>query len=449
MKSESQTLEYNNELKEGVFKTISAFANTKGGEIIIGISNKEEVTGLNITNKEFEDFVDRVVHLLGIHPEIKLSELENKTIMKIDVRKSNQLISYRGKYYKRVGNTTRLMKDEELRDFFIKGVNWDSYTENYALDEIDEESVRKFVRMAIFNGRLSSENDQDEVRNILQRLKLIDSDKITNAAIILFGKDPQKYFINAVVRIGRFKDQATIIGDKKISGNLFKIAAEAENIIKQFINVRYEIKDSFQRKEVWDFPLPAIREALFNAIIHRDYFKSNIQTQIKIFDDFIWFYNPGVLPEGLTIEKLQGVHPSIARNPLIMNVFYLAGFVEEYGSGFERIKNSFKKQDLPDPSILEDESGFIMQFNKKEESKEFPDIENLNERQKKAVEYLKKEGRISNKIYQEINNTTRNTVKRDINDMIEKKFLIRVGDGRSIYYILKNYSAHNRLIIGP
>jgi len=188
------------------------------------------------------------------------------------------------------------------------------------------------------------------------------------------------------------------------------------------------------RKEIWDYPLTAIREALFNAIIHRDYFKSNIQIQIKIFDDFIWFYNPGILPEGLTVEKLNGVHPSITRNPLIMNVFYLAGFVEEYGSGFERIKNAFKEQDLPDPEISIDNSGFILQFNKKEE---LPDIENLNERQKKAVDYLIKEGRISNKIYQEINNLTRETSKRDLAEMVEKGFLLRIGDGRSVSYVLK------------
>jgi len=137
------------------------------------------------------------------------------------------------------------MKDKELRDFFIKGVNWDSFTGNYSFDEIDEESIRKFLRLAIYNGRLSSAREQDDPKNILERLKLTDSGRITNAALILFGKDPQKYFINAVVRIGRFKDQATIIGDKKIEGNLFKIVEEAENTIKQFINVRYEIKDSF------------------------------------------------------------------------------------------------------------------------------------------------------------------------------------------------------------
>ena len=365
---------------------------------------------------------------------MRMSDIDDKTILKINVRKSNQPISFQGKYYIRIASTTRLMKDDELREFFIKGSNWDSYTEDYSYDEIDEETIRKFVRLAINNGRLSSASEWENPKDILEKLKLSDSDKITNAAIILFGKNPQKHFVNVVVRIGRFKDQASIISDRKIGGNLFKIAEESENTIKQFINVRYEIKDSFQRKEIWDYPLPAIREALFNAIIHRDYFKSNIQIQIKVFDNFIWFYNPGILPEELTVEKLHGIHPSIARNPLIMNVFYLAGFVEEYGSGFERIKNAFKEQELPDPLISTDDSGFILQFNKRIE---LPDIRNLNERQKKTVGYLKKEGRISTKIYQKINETSTRTSIRDLNDLIDKGFLIRIGDGKSVYYILK------------
>ena len=437
MKPESIILEYKEELNEGVFKTISAFSNTKGGKIFIGVTNKGNVKGINISNKEFENFVNRVVNLLGIHPGMEIITLENKPIIKISILESNLPISYKGKYYKRVGNTTRLMQDDELRNFFIKGINWDGFSGNYTLDEINEESVRKFLRMAIYNGRLSSADEQDEVKNILERLKLIDSHKITNAAIILFGKDPQKYFINTVVRIGRFKDQSTIIGDRTIGGNLFDIVEEAEKTIKQFINVRYEIIDSFQRKDIWDYPLPAIREALFNAVIHRDYFKFNIQIQIKIFDDHIWFYNPGYLPEGMTIERLKTTHPSISRNPLIMNVFYLAGFVEEYGSGFGRISKALNKAGLDEPIISEDKTGFVLQFKKKEYPVEYPDIENLNERQIKAVDYLKYKKRISNKTYQEINKTSKNTSIRDLNDMIEKKLLIRIGDGRSLYYILK------------
>ena len=112
----------------------------------------------------------------------------------------------------------------------------------------------------------------------------------------------------------------------------------SEEVIKNFINVRYEITgEQLTRKNIWDYPLEAIREALLNAVIHRDYFKYNVQTQIKIFNDWIWFFNIGGLPEGITLEQLKTTHPSVARNPLIVHIFYLAGLIEEYGSGIGRI----------------------------------------------------------------------------------------------------------------
>ena len=149
---------------------------------------------------------------------------------------------------------------------------------------------------------------------------------------MLFGKDPQSHFINASLRVVKIKGENMIIGDRLIDGNLFAQFFNGEEAIKNFINVRYEIKDKFQREEIWDYPINAIREALLNALIHRDYFKWNVQTQIKIFGDRIWFYNPGQLPNGMTLKELESVHPSVPRNPLIVHVVYLSGLIEELGS---------------------------------------------------------------------------------------------------------------------
>lgn len=104
----------------------------------------------------------------------------------------------------------------------------------------------------------------------------------------------------------RSKNEATIIADRTVSGNLFNQVYGAEEQIKSFISLRYEIMDeSFQRKDVWQYPLPAIREALLNALIHRDYFQVGVKTQIKVFDDYLWIYNPGKLPGSLQIEDLK------------------------------------------------------------------------------------------------------------------------------------------------
>ncbi|WP_461834349.1 ATP-binding protein, partial [Desulfothermus sp.] len=184
----------------------------------------------------------------------------------------------------------------------------------------------------------------------------------------------------------RLKNEITPIGDRLIGGNLFKQAMEGEETIKNFLGVRYEIKE-LVRKEIWDYPLPAVREALMNALIHRDYFRWNVQTQIKIFDDYIWFYNIGELPEGITIDQLREPHPSVPRNPLIVHIFYLAGFIEEMGSGTGRIIDNMKLADLPEPEFKEELGGFSVYFRKDKYTEEYLRKLGLNERQIKAVMY--------------------------------------------------------------
>lgn len=130
------------------------------------------------------------------------------------------------------------------------------------------------------------------------------NDKLTNGAILLFGKNPQEHFTNLCVRIGRFKTESMIIDDKWVRGNLFNQFEETLNILRQYISVRYEIK-AFQREDIWDYPIPALREAVLNAIIHRDYFNIANPIVLKVYDDHIWFFNYGGLPEGITVENYE------------------------------------------------------------------------------------------------------------------------------------------------
>ncbi|MDK2946691.1 MAG: ATP-dependent helicase RecG [Thermosipho sp. (in: thermotogales)] len=352
--------------------------------------------------------------------------------------KSNVPISFNGRYYERVGNTTREMKSEKLKSFLLKGINWDSIINKDAgFNEIDEETVRMFIRLARAKGRLTIFDENVDLKTLFEHLKLSVNGKLTNGAIILFGKDPQKYFLNAVLRVLRLKNEITSIGDRFIGGNLFKQVITGEEAIKNFINVKYEIK-GLVRKEIWDYPLEAIREALLNALIHRDYFKWNVQTQIKIFDDYIWFYNIGGLPEGITLEQLERPHSSVPRNPLIVHIFYLAGFIEEMGSGTGRIIENMKKAELPEPEFREEMGGFSVYFRKDIYTEEYLKELGLNDRQIRAVIYVKKNGKITNKEYQELVNTTKRTATRDLKDLTVKKILEQIGEtGKGTYYILK------------
>jgi len=437
---ETQNIEYKKKSGERALREICGMANSQGGVVYIGISDDGEVAGVDIDNEMLREIAEKISKNLGIHPEIEVEEREGKNIIAIKVKKSNIPISYKGIYYERVGNTTRKMSPERLKDFLLKGVNWDSLIcENATFSDIDSDTVRYFIARAKKAGRLMYFDEDSKIEDVFEHLKLSINRQLTNGAILLFGKDPQKFFINSVLRVVRLKNSITIVGDRLIDGNLFYQAVHGEEAIKQFINVRYEIKE-LQREEIWDYPLEAMRETLINALIHRDYFKSNVQTQIKIFDDYIWFYNPGGLPEGITIEQLYGPHPSVPRNPLLVHVFYLAGFIEEVGSGIQRIINAMKRFNLPEPRFKEEMGGFSVYLRKDIYTEEYLKGLGLNERQIKAVLYVKEEGKITNREYRNLFGISDRTSLSDLNKLCDIGVLMRKGTtGRSTEYILAPY----------
>ncbi|MFA6333119.1 MAG: ATP-binding protein, partial [Methanoregula sp.] len=234
------------------------------------------------------------------------------------------------------------------------------------------------------------------------------------------------------------KDGATIIGDRWIAGNLFHQLSVGEEALRNFINVRYEISgETPERKEHWDYPLPALREALMNALVHRDYFKKNEQIMIKIYDDTIWFHNPGGLPKGLSIEQLKEKPQSIPRNPLIARIFYLAGYIERYGSGIQRILTSFADAGLPEPEFQTDTWGLALTMKKDIFTGEYLAGMGLNERQVNAVIYVKIHGRITNREFIGLTaqKVTTKTASRDLKRLCDIGILKQIGTtGKGTFY---------------
>ncbi|MGV8144146.1 MAG: ATP-binding protein [Methanothermobacter sp.] len=428
---ESTTLEFKVEINDRVYKTISAFSNTEGGIFLGGVANDKEIVGFDCSENSVREVSNRVVNM-GIQPAIDCVEVDGKNILVIKVSKSSIPITYRGRYYKRVGNTTNEMSDRELRDFLLRGTNWDGLLNEYSIDEIDETTVKKFKKIAVANRRMLDDSITD-ISEILTSLNLIIDGKLTNAALILFGKNPQKYFPNAVVRVLKCKNDVSS-SDRTIKGNLFKQIEEAEEAIKNAINVVYNIKEELIREETWDYPLDAIREALANSIIHRDYFNYSIQTQIKIYNDHIWFFNPGNLFGGMTIEKLKLPHPSTTRNPLIAGIFFRTGIVEVQGSGMKRMLTSLKEVGIPEPDFKEEFDGFSVYMSKGYTEEMLKKI-GLNERQIKAMLYISSNGSISIKEYLElIPEKSRGTLGRDLSDLVDRKLIKPVGPQKARRY---------------
>ncbi len=438
---ENQRVEFKESWRDEYLKTLCAFANTEGGLMYIGMSDKGEPIGLKNTDYLLETLPNKIRNSLNILASVKVEHIKGIEVIKIETPPSEVPISYKGKFYIRSGSTTQEVSGMELVKFLMKKqkLSWDALLSDAGIDEIDEETVLKFKNMA--KDRLAI-SEGDSIEKILENLELLRDGKLTNAGLLLFGKNPGGYFLNATTRVGRFRTETEIMDTVDIKGNLFNQVNKVVDAIKKHLNVRFEIK-GIERKDTWDYPLPAIREACINALIHRDYMDS-AEIQIKIYDDRIWFWNPGKLPEGITVDILKNEHFSKPRNKLIAMVFYYAGLIERWGTGTRRMVELCREHGLPEPEFREFGNGFSVIFYKDVYNEENLKKIGLNERQIKAVLYVKEKGKITNKEYQKVNECSKATATRDIMDLVNRGLLIASGTGkRDLHYTLSQKRAKN------
>ncbi|MDK2952847.1 MAG: ATP-dependent helicase RecG [Kosmotoga sp.] len=432
---ESENIEFKSSWKDEYLKILSVFANTEGGEMLIGIDDMGKVKGLKDASDLLEKLPHKIKNLLGILPSVKLENKDGKDIIRVSVNPSDIPISCDGKFYIRTGSTVYEIKGNDLIRFILKKKNlsWESSLSDAGIEEIDEETIELFRNLA--KDKLPWIAKDTSLEKILQNLELLKGDKLTNAGLLLFGKNPQKYIANAGLRVGRFRSDIDIVDTVDIKGNLFKQLEAAMDAIKKHMNVKFEIK-GIVRKDIWDYPLEAVREAVINALIHRDYLESS-DIQIRIYNDRIWFWNAGKLPDNLTAEMLKVEHPSFPRNKLLATVFYFAGLIEKWGSGTRRMVQLLREQDLPEPDFKEFAGGLSVVFYKDKYTEENLRKMGLNERQIKAVMYVKEKGRITNREYREINDLSDEGTRLDLNDLASRGIFTKIGKGRSVHYILK------------
>jgi len=439
--AESQNVEFKSEWRDEYLKTLCAFVNTKGGDLIIGMDDKGNVIGVKNAKRLLEDIPNKVRNKLGIVPSVSQETEEGKDIIIIEVSPALIPVSCDGKYFQRSGSTTSELNGNELANFLLLkyGKTWDSLESEASFNDIDIYAINFFKELA--KERILSISDGDSVEKILYNLRLSTKDKkITRAGILLFGRNPQEFYISAKTRVGRFKD-SNILDTVISEGNLFNQVEKAVEAIKKHLNVRFEIKE-LARQDVWDYPLDAIREALINSVIHKDY-SSAAEIQVKIYDDRIWFWNPGSLPEQLNIEDLKKEHSSYPKNPLIANAFYLAGLIEHWGSGTKRIIDLFSEQNLREPEFKEEQGGIGVWFYKNTDiyGKENLIKLGLNERQYKALLYIKENGNITNSEYMNLANVSRQTATRDLDLLVKLNILEKKGiTGRGTEYFLTTHN---------
>lgn len=438
-KGESETVEFKRSFDKETLETVSAFANTKGGLIVIGVSRQGRIQGVVIGRETLRDWANQVVQGTGVQPSLKSIKYEGKTLVVISVAESHiRPVLYRGRPYKRVGSTNREMSVEEITRLVLqgRGVTWDEFPEIRAsIDDLVPEKIKRFIELANRIGRRPIPEEEEPLK-VLVKLGLIQEGKTTRAAILLFGDRPQRFYPQAILKMGRFKSETLIVDDKEIEGTLFEQVEGSMLYFRDRLQTRFEFTGEPQRKVIWEFPLDALREAVINAVCHRDYLSSSL-SQVRVYDDKVVVWNPGKLPEPLDPEKLKSVHESIPRNRRIAEMFFYAGYIERWGGGTLKILEECRRSALPEPDFIDDGYSFRIIFRKDILTTEYLRNLGLNERQIKAVMYVKEEGEITNKEYQGLNAVSNKTAYLELSDIVEKGVLILEGKGRQVKYLLR------------
>ena len=437
---EHQNIEYKQSWRDEYLKWVCGFANAQGGKIYIGIDDKGNVTGLEDYKRLMDDIPNKIVNHLGVLADVNLHISDGKHYIEIDVAVNTIPVSYHGIYHYRSGSTKQELKGNALNQFMLKkmGISWEQRPiPEASIRDIDEDTAKSFVKKALAKQRISENAASTDAMTILRNLKLINEQgELLLAALLLFGKEPDNYALSAYYKIGRFgKSHADLKFQDIVKGNILDMADKVMNILDAKYLIRPISYRGLQRIEGLEYPEQALREAILNSIIHKDYSRTNIF--LSIYDDRLTIWNPGELPDTLTVAKLKERHGSEPRNRLIANVFFMAGYIESWGRGIEIMLEGCKEYNIPEPVIVEEQGGLSVTFLKDIYTAEYLQTLNLNERQIKGILHAKEKGSIKNAEYQEINNLGKTVAAEELQDLTNKGILQKVGTtGRSTKYIL-------------
>ena len=361
---ENQRSEWKQSWRDEYLRWICGFANADGGVLMIGRNDAGQAVGVPDAARLMEYIPNKVRDVLGIMVDVNLVEEDGKELLEIVVEPYPGPISYKGEYHYRSGSTKQELKGAALSRFLLKkqGLHWDGVPlPRLTVNDLNPAALQRFRDKAAKSGRVDEQVLADSDTALLASLQLDDGQLLKRAAALLFGKDPERFVPGAYIKLGFFVTDDDLRYQDEIHGDLFaQVEKTLETLRAKYLKA-YISYQGLQRLETFLFPMPALREALLNAVMHKDY-GCGIPIQISVYEHQIVLWNPGQLPERWTLEKLLGKHPSNPFNPLLAAAFFRAGYVESWGRGIEKMLRECANHDAPAPLFDASMSGLMLTF---------------------------------------------------------------------------------------
>lgn len=438
---ESQNVEYKLIWKDEYLKWICGFANAVGGKMYIGVDDNGNVVGLDNVKKLAEDIPNKVRDVLGIIIDVNVLDINGVEYLEIIIPPYSNPINYKGQYHYRSGSTKQELKGVSLNRFILQrtGKNWDEVPViGVSIEDLSKEALIRFKKEAAKSNRVDEDVLNDSTAHLLEDLRLIDKEtgQLSKAAILLFHPDPEKYVRGAYIKIGYFgSSEEDLIFQDEIHGSLMEQIEKTIDLIKTKYLIYRISYEGISRREMLQIPMEAIRESLMNAVAHKDYSDAS-PIQISVYPNHIVFWNAGRLPDEWNVARLYEKHPSKPYNPSIANTLFRCGDIESWGRGYKRIIDSVLSHKLL-PPVIEIISGLMITY--------YTDVKHQLKAQKveekyfPIMEYVAKNGKITNADVQKLLNVSKTTAYRML-IQLEAWLDIHGVTGKGTYYTLKGFT---------
>jgi ATP-dependent DNA helicase RecG len=452
---ESETVEFKRsvaELEQAV-ETVAALANTRGGLVLIGVSPKGEVIGVDVGQVTGERIANRITGNTDpvIYPSVQIVEVAGRKVFVIAVPESdNKPHLASGRAFMRVGATTVQMRRDEYERLLLlrRQSPFDRReTPDATLEDIDEGKVRWYLERAARERNIPVDPALPAVEN-LKRLELARERDgrlvLTIAALLFFGKQPRHFAPHSMIRLARFQGTvpSNFIDRLDLAGALPEMIDEAERFVLRNTRVAAKVT-GFERREITEYPYAAVREAIANAVAHRDYDREDVEVRVSIFADRIEVQSPGRLPAPLTLDTLGEEYA--LRNRVIAELLFNIRYIERWNTGILRMRQLMRQHGLPEPVFQEIGQTFRVTFLGPGDrildlipEAGVTDLRALgfNERQVQALALMVNEGReLTNREYREMFGISYMTAFRDLNALVKTGQARVIGSGRASRYV--------------
>ena len=373
---ESETLEFKatTGARREAAMTVCAFLNQGGGQVLFGVRPTGAIVGQQVSERTIEELSAELRRIdPPAFPTVERVPVDGgcEAIVVSTGQGASRPYSYRGTAYRRVGNTTLAMSADEYNRMLFERMHSEQRWENqpavgWSVDDLDAAEIRRTVAEAVRRGRLEEPVGR-EPTDLLRGLGLLRDGVLLRAAAVLFGSTERLEFEmpQCLLRVARFRgtDRMEFLDNRQFNGNAFTLLTNAERFLRDTLPIagRFE-QDRFERIDEPLYPPLATREALANALCHRDYSIGGGSVGIAVYDDRLEITSSGSLHFGLTPEKLFVPHESRPWNPLIARTFYRRGIIEEWGSGTLKMADMASKAGLPVPEIDDDGGAVTVRF---------------------------------------------------------------------------------------